>query len=143
MKKTITVIMTIGVIILAIALGSIMANNGPKINQLPNKNTGIDARQFSKVEWPTTGMVAEIPSLRHFTSGEVLMNDEDFCGLVGYSSTDAFRAYVDACENEGYIEEYYDTENYSYYGVNSEGSTILLDYNQQDDCIVIRASSQK
>lgn len=101
-----------------------------------------DAKEFPEMEWPTFGAATKIPVPDWSNYGEILIDSETgFWAQIGYSTLDDYRAYVKACQEMGYIENYYNVAGYMYYGENADGYAVQLTYNQYDHYISIQVTA--
>ena len=111
---------------------------------VPTTESSIDipnAKEFPEITWPTFGIVTKVPTPDWSTCGEILVDSEMlFWGQVGYSTVDDFNAYVKACQDAGYIEDYYSLPGYFYYGADSEGRAVQLTYNEYDHYVAIQVT---
>lgn len=100
-----------------------------------------NAKEFPEIEWPTFGAATKIPVPDWSNHGEILIDSETgFWGQIGYTTLDDYTAYVKACQELGYIEDYYNVAGYMYYGANADGYAVQLTYNQYDHYVAIQVT---
>lgn len=100
-----------------------------------------NAKEFPEIEWPTFGAATKIPTPDWSNHGEILIDSETgFWGQIGYSTLDNYTAYVKACQEAGYIEDYYNVAGYMYYGANTDGYAVQLTYNQYEHYVAIQVT---
>lgn len=101
-----------------------------------------DAKEFPEFEWPTFGASTKVPTPEWSNYGEILVDSEiTFWGQVGYTTLEDYNAYVKACQNAGYIEDYYNVAGYIYYGANADGYGVQLTYNQYEHYMAIQVTA--
>lgn len=101
-----------------------------------------NAKDFPEFEWPTFGAATKVPTPDWSNRGEILIDSETgFWGQVGYSTLDDYNAYIKACQDAGYIEDYYNVAGYMYYGANADGYGVQLTYNKQDYYMAIQVTA--
>lgn len=106
------------------------------ISNIPN------AKEFPEMDWPTFGAATKIPTPEWSNHGEILIDSETGLWVqVGYSTLDDYRDYMKACQDAGYIENYYNVAGYMYYGENADGYAVQLTYNQYDHYISIQVTA--
>lgn len=101
-----------------------------------------NAKEFPEMEWPTFGAATKIPSPDWSSHGQILIDSEtSFWGEIGYSTLEDYTAYVKACQEMGYIEDYYNVAGYMYYGANADDYAVQLTYNQYDHYVSIQVTA--
>lgn len=101
-----------------------------------------NAKEFPEFEWPTFGAATKVPTPDWSNYGEILIDSEiGFWGQVGYTTLDDYDTYVKACQEAGYIEDYYSVSGYFYYGANADGYAVQLTYNQYDHYLAIQVTA--
>lgn len=101
-----------------------------------------NAKEFPEFEWPTFGAATKVPAPDWSNYGEILIDSEiGFWGQVGYTTLDDYDVYVKACQEAGYIEDYYSVAGYFYYGANADGYAVQLTYNQYDHYLAIQVTA--
>lgn len=101
-----------------------------------------DAKEFPEFEWPTFGASTKVPAPEWSNYGEILVDSEiTFWGQVGYTTLEDYNAYVKACQDAGYIEDYYNVAGYIYYGANADGYGVQLTYNQYEHYMAIQVTA--
>lgn len=106
------------------------------LSEIPN------AKEFPEIEWPTFGAATKIPTPEWSNCGSILIDSETHLWVqVGYSTLDDYNAYVKACQEMGYTEDYYNVAGYMYYGANTDDYGVQLTYNQTDHYIAIQVTA--
>lgn len=99
------------------------------------------AKEFHEIDWPTFGAATKIPVPDWSTWGTILIDSEtSFWVQIGYSTLDNYNAYVEACKEMGYVEDYYNVAGYMYYGANADGYAVQLTYNEYDHYVGIQVT---
>lgn len=99
------------------------------------------AKEFPEIDWPTFGAATKIPVPDWSTWGTILIDSEtSFWVQIGYSTLDNYNAYVEACKEMGYVEDYYNVAGYMYYGANADGYAVQLTYNKYDHYVAIQVT---
>lgn len=86
-----------------------------------------NARVFTKITWPETGVGALLP-VPDSTTGAVIYDIEDaYCVYVGESSKEDCEAYIEACKARGFNLEIASWEDY-FTASNADGFTVVVSY---------------
>lgn len=98
-----------------------------------------DAKEFDVFEWPTLGISTSVPVPMWSNRGRALIDSEDkFWGQVGYATVDNYNDYVKACQEAGFITNYFVLVDTIYYGENSEGHGVFLVYSKYEQFVDIK-----
>lgn len=90
-----------------------------------------DAKHFDIMEWPTFGIVTELPKPMWSDRGSIYINSEmQYWCTLGYTTLDDFDNYIQQCKDLGFNIDYYEDYGYLYFAKNADGRYVYLVYNQ-------------
>lgn len=101
-----------------------------------------NAAYYDEMDWPIIGAATKIPTPDWSTRGGIYVDSEsEFWADIGYSTSDDYNKYVRACQEAGFINDYYNMPGYMYYGVNDEGYAVLITNNEYSNIIGVQVTS--
>ena len=143
MKKTLIAIV---LVICILFTGCTFMSNAPGSEEsvsCGDINTNIpNAKYFDIFEWPTFGASTRIPVANWSDRGLILASSENtFWVEVGYATQENYDEYVEACQEAGYTQEYYNIPGSLYYGENDDGHFVQTTYNETDHYVAIQTGN--
>ncbi len=101
-----------------------------------------DAAYFDIIDWPTFGAATKVPAPDWSNRGTIYLDSETgFWCEVGYSTLEDYKSYVKACQDLGFVNDYYSVANYIYYGANDENYAVQIGYNEYDHYVSIQVTA--
>lgn len=84
--------------------------------------------------WPTFGIVERLPKVDWTTRGQIYVDSPDsfYCDIYD-TDLKIFGDYVSACQELGYVNEYYNIPGSAYYGIDDDGYTLTVAYYKDDN----------
>lgn len=83
--------------------------------------------ELTEIEWPQSGVGAKLP-IPASSMGKITSDSSNsFAVTIGNTDKDAYRDYVKACEDNGFIEDYHKTED-RYEAKDAEGYRLVVRY---------------
>lgn len=84
--------------------------------------------------WPTFGIVENLPEVDWTTRGQIYVDSPDsfYCDIYE-TDLKVFGDYVSACQELGYVIDYYNIPGSTYYANNKDGYTLTVAYYKDDN----------
>jgi|GEM_PF-1142987 len=84
--------------------------------------------EMEAIRWPNTKLVEQIP-VPDTSFGKIdTESGSSFTVYIGNTTPEEYADYVDACVDKGFTEGLYNRDDVNFYGDNSAGSSISVDY---------------
>lgn len=102
MKKFAMFIVSLAMVFSLAACGT--SSNEVNVNKFP------DAAEYQEFTWPTFGLASKLPTPSWSNRGEIGIDSAyAFSADIGYTTAADYDAYIKACYDLGYTEDYFTT----------------------------------
>lgn len=92
------------------------------------------AETIGEFYWPTFGIAEKLPEVNWTTRGQIYVDSPDsfYCDIYN-TDLKTFGDYVSACQELGYVVDYYNIPGSTYYANDKDGYTLTVAYYKDDD----------
>lgn len=98
------------------------------------ESTSETMETIGEFYWPTFGIAEKLPEVNWTTRGQIYVDSPDsfYCDIYD-TDLKTFGDYVSACQELGYVVDYYNIPGSTYYANDKDGYTLTVAYYKDND----------